>query len=759
MKNYFRIFFILLLFVCANKVIANTYETDKPQANKIKADKIYYKNKTKTIIAKGNVKVYYQDKVATCNTLIYNKNTNKIIAQGNVVLKDQNNNIIHSDKINLSKDLGSGFVNNLNAQTSQNTYFTANNANRIDNGNVTIFNNAIYTACKTCDVPNKKKPNKLKKQKPLWRIKAKQIVWDAPEKTLTFKKSHFDIYNTKLIGLPNFTIPDYTVKRYGGFLPPHIGYNNYLGYNVMARYFINLAPNYDLTLSLAHYTKQGILGMAHWRHMLATGKYEIVIAGINQTNPNIFPIYTIDKNKNCRIMVGTKSDFRINQHWSYGWDWLCQNDEDFAHTYNISGYNNYSKTSDIYLTGLWKRNYLNISIYDFKVQDAYKDYNDRSNYNKFSQLQPWLLPQLDYEYHLPTPIMGGELKSRTNIRSIYRKNYYSIKNSTLYTLPSGSTTHLTSELIWDKTILSKYGFIFKPIFALRGDLLTIYSHQSQLKNSSPASFGLATAGLEINYPILINTKHSQQTLIPTAQILLRNNIHNLNLLSNENAQEFNFNALSLFQRDKFSGTDRVEYGHRANVGIKYSATLNNYLNIYAILGQSFQISDKNPYTDKNVTDITYKSGIDKRSSDYVSMVQFNTINNLQLIFRDRFDNKNFKLTHNEIDISKKWKNLNLTVYYLDLYGNNNKYLFNEPSKQLSSSSDIKLNDHWQLSLYQNIDLTNNKFANIGSAISYQNDCFSAQITYIRNHPLESDLTSSSFGFHFSLRTLMDVQNS
>ena len=46
-------------------------------------------------------------------------------------------------------------------------------------------------------------------------------------------------------------------------------------------------------------------------------------------------------------------------------------------------------------------------------------------------------------------------------------------------------------------------------------------------------------------------------------------------IPNEDAQSFVFDATTLFERDKFSGYDRIEGGTRANIGLRYTGTFDN----------------------------------------------------------------------------------------------------------------------------------------------------------------------------------------
>lgn len=540
--NYSARLLLLLAayFMLSNAIAATT------AVNNLTANQLIYNKTRDVVIAKGNVKLYYNGNHATSDLLQYNKRTNKILAIGHVTLTDKNGNIIHSDKADLTKDLSSGFIQKLQAETSQNTYFTAKGAQRLANGRLVIFNNASYTACKSCDT-------KQQTGAVLWRIKAKQIIWNKGEKKLTFKKSHFEIFGNKAANLPNFTIPDYSVKRYSGFLSPSINYNKYLGYGAIGAYFFNLKPQYDLTLRLGTYTRQGIIASGTWRHRLQNGIYDLSFAYVRQQHPEIFQKNSVDSKTQNRFMIGTKASYNINARWKFGWDLLLQSDEDFSRTYSIDSYNKYVHASNLYLEGLGRYNYFKLNFYHFQVQDPYLAYDSKKK-NKYTYLQPWVLPEITYSYRAPKPIYGGTVKLVTDTRTIYR-------NNTDYGYPGfpGSNTRLSSELSWEKLIINKTGFLLRPLLALRADLRGVYSNQGKDINlPNKAVHGLATAGLEIRYPISIRNQYGTQILEPIAQIYLRNNLKNAEVFVNEDAQELSFNALSLFQRDKFSGYDKIE---------------------------------------------------------------------------------------------------------------------------------------------------------------------------------------------------------
>ncbi|OWK20523.1 hypothetical protein AJ88_29705 [Mesorhizobium amorphae CCBAU 01583] len=144
-----------------------------------------------------------------------------------------------------------------------------------------------------------------------------------------------------------------------------------------------------------------------------------------------------------------------------------------------------------------------------------------------------------------------------------------------------------------------------PLLALRGDAGYVNATSNSLAaiNEMATNLGvddnmrtslaryMATAGLEMRWPVLFSMPSSSHIVEPMAQVFVRPNEQYVGGLAvpNEDAQSFVFDATTLFERDKFSGYDRVEGGTRANVGFRYSGAYDNGWSTNAIFGQSYQL--------------------------------------------------------------------------------------------------------------------------------------------------------------------------
>ncbi|WP_139413043.1 LPS-assembly protein LptD [Bartonella mastomydis] len=725
----------------------------------LSADELIYNRDENTVSAQGNVQVEYDGNKVVAQKIIYNQKTGRLIAKGNVEITQKDGNKIYSNQIDMTKDLGEGFVNALRIDTANNVHFAAQNAIR-QNNQVTIFENATYTACEPCSY----KPNR----KVLWKIKARKIIWNNSVKKIRFENSSFEVFGVPIIKFPNFELYDPTVRRASGLLTPHFFYTDYLGMGIKNSYFWNLAPHYDFTLSSTVYTQQGLLTEGEWRQRFKMGRYNIRFAHIYQMKPHKFDSDTIDAQHKNRYMLATKGDFRINSYWTYGWDILAQSDRHFSRAYKLENYSNPTQLSQIYLNGLAGKNYFDMRFYHFKIQDSIL--ND-PHYERHFQ-QAWVLPRIDYSFTPGEPIYNGELTFHSNIQSVYRRHAdfsspdwnKNPLNTVRLSGMAGNSLRLTNELEWKKRFNMHNGLILTPLLSLRADILTINGQENYAasgENNALSAIrgskirGMATAGLEARYPFLITAAHSTHIIEPTAQIFIRNNEQYIGQLPNEDAQSFVFDATTLFQRNKFSGYDRVEGGTRANIGLRYSGNFNDNWSLYGLIGQSFHLAGRNSFAEKDFVNAGIHSSLEEKRSDYVAMFGATHKNGFSLETRGRFDKKTGKIRRSEIEASQMWKNFWASVQYAYIASQPN-YEYPQERQEISFQTGLKLADYWSINSNAGYDLVSHTFIKRGISLNYTDECFGVTFGYqqVMNPGRKTPL--QNFNFSLSLRTIADI---
>nr|WP_278375856.1 LPS-assembly protein LptD [Brucella anthropi] len=737
----------------ARDALASNYESDPNARMLLQADELVYDRDINTVTAQGKVRIEYDGNHLVADKVTYNQQTRRMTATGNVEIVERDGNKIYSEHMDVTDSFRDGFVNGLRVETTDNTRFAAESAER-SNGEITTFNNGVYTACEPC-AKNPDKPV-------LWQIKARKIIWNSATKTVRFEHGRFEFFGMPLAYFPAFEMADPTVKRKSGFLFPGFSYKDDLGVGIKNSYFWALAPNYDVTLSTTAYTKQGFLTEAEWRHRLENGTYNLRIAGIHQNKPGEFDVNTVDREEDNRGMVASKGDFNLNSRWRFGWDVMAQTDRNFSRTYSLDGYGAETQVSKIYLTGINNRNYFDLNFYRFNVQESLLSDNPNEMHSK----QPWVFPSLDYSYTMPEPVYGGELNFNTNLQVLYRQNAnYTPLGTRFPRVPGfdGSNARLTTEAEWKRTFITPAGLVITPLLALRGDAIGANTNfnladagYTDALVRSEALRAMATAGLELRWPILFSTTSSTHIIEPIAQLYVRNNERYAGELPNEDAQSFVFDATNLFSRDKFSGYDRVEGGTRANLGVRYSGNFNNSdWALYALGGQSFQLGGVNSYGTSDFVNVGADSGLQDARSDYVAMIGTSNSTGLALAARGRFDKDSFAVQRGEIEAQQSWQKLTVSAQYAYI-APQPAYGYSDLRQEITGSATARINTNWRVFGSGTYDMVSETLVRASSGLAYDDECFTYSMAYVQTRNPGDDKASHSVGFNISLRTLGDI---
>ncbi|MBK8458279.1 MAG: LPS-assembly protein LptD [Phyllobacteriaceae bacterium] len=716
----------------------------------LESDTLVYDNDNQTVTAVGAVRIDYNGYKLVAERVVYNQRTGRLIASGGVELVDASGTKVSSEKIDITDDFKDGFVQALRVETADKIYFGAESASR-EGGHTTTFMNGVYTACEPCeDDPDKA---------PIWRVKARKIIWNGKAKTIRFERPRFELFGLPIAGLPFFEIADPTVKRKSGFLFPSIGFTTELGYSVKVPYYLVLAPTHDATFYGSYYTNQGFLGEAEWRKRFEHGSMSVRLAGIIQSNPGLFGSGTVDGAVTGRAMIGSTGRFALNERWTFGWDVLAQTDKSFSYRYKIDGFTAYNHTSQIFLTGLNDRNFFDLRAQKFQIQESILDTNAAAA----NPVQPWVLPTFDYSWTADNPVAGGEFNVGVNSRIL--KRALADNDGTALRGAAGLNSRLSAEVEWKRTFVTSGGLAITALLAARGDS----HHLDGAAQGSILAFdagadvraaywrAMATAGLELRWPVLFSTTSATHVLEPVAQIFVRpNEMHATTLgIPNEDAQSLVFDATSLFDRDKFSGWDRMEGGTRANLGLRYSGSFANGWTANAVFGQSFHIAGVNSFASPDLVNAGVFSGLESARSDYVGMIGVANDRGTSASVKARFDEQTFEVRRAEAAIAVATPKLSFSGRYAYIQAQPG-YGFPNDRHEVTLAGKTHLNDKWSVYGSGTYDLASNVMTKASLGAGYADECTAYSLTYNEYRAASAPATvSRSFGFHVSLRTIGD----
>lgn len=714
----------------------------------LSANELLYNRDSQLVSAVGGVQINYGGYKMVAQKVEYNQKTGRMMATGNIELVSPDGNRIYADNLDVTDNFADGFLNALRIETSDNTRIAAESGERVG-GTMMILNKGVYTACLPCVEDPKRAP--------FWQVKAKRVIQNGVTHTIRLERARFELLGHPIAFLPFIEVPDNTVKRKSGFLFPTMSLSENLGFGLSVPYYYVISPSMDATVTATGYTAQGFLVEGEFRQRFENGTHILRVAGIDQAKPDNFTSGTSDAEAGQRGMVASKAEFRINPRWTFGWDVMMQSDNNFSKTYKLRGLSATDRTNQIYLTGLGKRNYFDMRAFYFDIQDA-----DRKN--TAEKQQAIVYPSLDYHYVAPQPLAGGELSADVNLTNISRTHddFYTVDGFDRFRGLRGQTSRLTAELQWKRTYVTPTGLVITPLLAARGDAFALNmdnptGYTGGYDDSNSATRSMFTAGLEMRYPILMTTDNSTHILEPIAQIYARPDEQLAGRLPNEDAQSFVFDATSLFDRDKFSGYDRIEGGTRANIGIQYTGTFDSGYKLHGIFGQSYQIAGQNSFATDDLVNVGADSGLETARSDYVGLGGVETPFGVSVTGSYRLDEKDFDFRRGDLTTAYSNDTFATQLTYTHVSAQP-AYGFDKDNDEIQTNSSVKFKDYW--SIFGGIawDLNNDVISRRTIGLSYDDECTIFTIAYTDTRdPSNESASDWTIGARLTFRTLGDIK--
>jgi len=740
----------------------------------LESDELVYDDVNNTVAAVGNVQIAYDGYTLVAERVTYDRASGRVLAQGGVEIIEPNGNRVFAQEIDVTDDFQNGFVSALRVETPENTRFAAESAERRD-GELAIFNNGVYTACEPCR-DNPAKP-------PLWQIRADRVIINNAAKTVSYENASFELFGKPIAYMPYFSHADPSIRRKSGFIPVRPRASDQLGYSGGVSYFWAMAPNYDLTLTGKYYSKQGFLGEAEWRHRTRLGEYNLRIAGIDQQDQRAFDSGDIDRMEDDRGAIMSTGRFNLNPRWKFGWNVLAQSDGNFARSYDLDDYSSREITNEVYLNGLNDKNYFDLKAQKYLIQDDTANQitiqdpdvvGDPQLYpgnDMRQEQQARLLPSFDYNLVSGDPVAGGQVSFDVNVASISRSKAdivnYTNPDSDLSTASvatgerfhgiEGKYTRASAEGEWKASSILNGAMVTTSLSA-RGDGMWVdtdklNSEYNPLTSNEEIWRGMPAAMLEIRYPMIANDGLASHLFEPIAQIIVRPDETHIGEFPNEDAQSFVFDTTNLFERDKFSGFDRVEGGTRANIGFRYSMSFSNGASINVAAGQSFHLAGKNSFAQRDLVNAGLESGLESDKSDYVASVDVNSGAGLKLGLSGRFDEKTAELRRGEAGISYADPVFAAAASYIFIDKQPN-YGFDDDRHEVRGSASVKLNEYVRLFGSAAFDVRNSEMFSRSAGIAYDDSCTSLSVTYEETDDRYSgDAVERSVMFRLGLRTI------
>ncbi|MGE3919899.1 MAG: LPS-assembly protein LptD, partial [Gammaproteobacteria bacterium] len=415
------------------------------------------------------------------------------------------------------------------------------------------FTSATYTTCP----PNRNQ----------WRLNAAEIKLDKTKGWGSARNVTLTVKNIPVVYFPHLTFP-INKKRKTGFLFPTFGYSNVSGFQISTPFYINLAPNYDLTLTPKLYSDRGILLKENFRYMTrysygfinatympSDRKYEEFKSTASASYPNQFGLSDLLSSSNNRSLITVQDHSEYNQHWS--------SDVDFTHVSDDYYFQDFGTIpAEISANQLLRQGTIKYESEHWTMLGLLQSYDTLHPVNR----QPLnniysRLPEFDLNGTYPNAFAGLDYSFQNQMVYFFR----AFGPGDTATPPRALRFNVAPSVSLPYYATSGY---FIPSLQLQA---TQYSLQQQ-PIMSPNSIGRVLplfnidSGLYFDRDFHAGGRAYQQTLEPRL-FYLYVPYHNQNNIPIFDSAVIPFTYYQLFQTNRFSGDDRIGDANQLSIGI------------------------------------------------------------------------------------------------------------------------------------------------------------------------------------------------
>ena len=707
----------------------------------MEADEVVREDKTGRTTANGNIEVRHNGRTLRADRLTYDDQTGVIRAGGHVVILNADGTSETADEIVLDDDLRAGVAMGFTARLPDNVKIAAASAARRDE-NIEELHKAIYTPCEICAKDGSART-------PTWSIAADRVVRDKKRGIVYYRNARFRLFGAPVAYLPVFWHADPQAPRSSGFLVPKASASDRRGISYEQPYYWVITPSTDLTISPQINTKVAPFLNGELRHRFYSGDIDVRF-GVTREHDfdgrgNELP----GTNANRSYILG-RGAFRIDEKWLWGFTAERSSDDLIFDKYEISKVyqargpyiaDDRRLISQIYSIRQDARSYLSVAA--MSVQGLRPDDTDRTF--------PVIGPLVEGHYEPAAGVLGGRLRTHVSAVALTREQ---APTNLPARLPGLDSARVSGELDWRRGFTSAAGVRLEGFANLRADAYRIddiLTGVGRTTRSDSMTRALATAGVDLSYPVLKRLKASTLVLSPVAQlvaspdakqVVVGHTATGAPIFLNEDSVAFEFDETTLFRPNKFPGYDRYEDGVRMNVAGRAALLWDDGRRASFVLGRSFR-TEANPV-------FAARSGLARKASDWVVAADAQPIRGLSLFARARLDSQDLNIHRLEAGANAANKYGNGFVRYLT-----DDFDINGVGREnLDLGGEVYLGKSVGVSVYGNRDLKRSAWVIRDFGVFYRDDCLRVDVIYRREDTIIGRLLpSNSVSVRLTLATL------
>jgi len=691
------------------------------------ADGVSYDSDTSIVTAFGNVVMKRGDQSLRADQITWNRTTGVIEATGTIRMVDADGNQLFTDRIELNDEFKAGAMQNMLLALREGGRLAAASGSRAEDGTI-LLDRAVYTACAIED-------DQGCPRNPSWRITAKRVIYDDAKKQVTFQGARLELFGARLLPLPGLVLTT-DGRPISGLLIPDVRLSASNGVEFSETWYQRLAPNRDIAVTGYVYTEALPMISAQYRALTAKGAYQVTGYATRSSRISISG-NSVGSEKDFRGYFFANGKFQFNPNWSITASGRFASDRTFLRRYDIS--RDDRLRSMIEAERIGENSYLSIAGWATQTLRV----GDKQG------LVPVALPIIDYRRRINDPMLGGKIELQANSMAITRTS-------------GQDTQRAFASARWDLRRITGLGQEVTFTTLLRGDVY--HSDENALTattiyrgNPGWETRGLATAAVDVKWPLVGEFAGGTQVLTPRFQVVASPRLRNL-AVPNEDARAIDLEDSNLFALNRFPGYDRVEDGVRFTYGLDWQFERPGW-RVSSTIGQTYRVSSR-------PTLLPDGTGLSSRVSDVVGRTEVRFRDFVKLTHRFRLDKDNFAVRRNEFDATIGTERTYAEIGYLRLNRDIGAGIEDLADREeLRVAGRVAFARYWSLfgsgvfnltSKNEDPLTTTDGFQPLRTRIgvAYQDECLELAFTWRRDFVATGDARKgNTFQINFALRNL------
>ena len=510
-------------------------------------------------VLEGNVVIDQEGRQIRADKITIDQTQTFAKAEGRVQMA-QAGLLAQSDEINYNLKTQQGDLNNsFYIAEEQHAHGMAEKIARTST-NTMVLNNATYSTCPP-------------EQAPTWKIQANEIKLNQETGRGETRGTKLYVKNVPVLAVPyfNFPIDD---RRTTGILTPSFGFTNDGGVELSVPVYLNLAPNFDATVSPRYIADRGAMLEGEFRYLTENFGSGQIWGGYLASDAK----YDDQDRKDLHFL----HSWKINNQFSTNLEYNYASDKDYFADLN----NNPNSKTDLNLRRAWELNYRN-GIPGLKAQLKVEDFQTLDQSIAYENRPYARLPQFLLNYKTGNP-QGFQVEFN-NDTAYFKKDIGALDVAE----PSG--TRIYNDFAVRYNYRNPWSFVI-PEVSLR-NINTFYNKDTRnalnQSNSSSESESVTVPQFTLDTGITFEKDgRFLQTITPRAFYAYAP-YRNQNDHPNFDSATASINYDQLFSPDRFYGHDRLEDNNFLSLGLSYSLFDEIGLErLRAGIGQSFYFEDR-----------------------------------------------------------------------------------------------------------------------------------------------------------------------